>query len=712
MDLDSKHTNDFVPFLNVLQKSRNQSFVRATNSFLFQKYSSSQNYYYTKDINSILTGKRDTSTIFFTDIIMFDQREAHVKKIYRLSLYPSKIKYLSEYYKFHEDVPRFFQKEFAHCVYNFYDIKRRIKYITITKFLSGNNERERINIHDSEALSITNQGISSNLSLLNLIPADLKASLNRKQDRLIREDLRKKGFKSKENGSITVHDLCDFLREVFVTQQDQNSMISKPMMTQPSNYDPSFSQSLLNTNNADHTTSPFQMSKLIQTKINKGRLISNEKIFNVNSNTKNIMIKKFNNDKFLKVLAKKLLNKDNSKNQESIVQKVHSPDFPPKFVSKSLKHDNFKNSQQLQISNLNININFNNLTKTNQKANIGEQMYQTADVTTKNGKNHRILITVKNDNENIEMVKNRLAEKKDLCKIESPTYSLLQKFKQGIPILIPQSEEVQADLCDKFIKSSVLKSQNQKGLLENFSKLQFRKKKSADKRDLPRNSPEIVLNRQPGNQTTNMKNSAGKKKQASSKIQTTRSPNTIQCQKSGQSNFESFAKCSLQKFQKNAKTIELKCTKNANMMYEKNNQKGVQSIVNQFGGSRKIFMSQDGNPKNANFLNNKKSFTKIQSVSRKDTNCPNSLLKAHRTMENNNLGYFYNIFEKNNFLTKTRISAINKAKKTGFDEEQTMNINWKNGINLHENLKRKDNNSEQNFKVSRQTVGLIKRQKR
>jgi len=43
--------------------------------------------------------------------------------------YPEKIEMLSEYYKFHDDVPRLFMAPLAEVIHNFYDIKRRIKYI-------------------------------------------------------------------------------------------------------------------------------------------------------------------------------------------------------------------------------------------------------------------------------------------------------------------------------------------------------------------------------------------------------------------------------------------------------------------------------------------------------------------------------------------------------------------------------------------------------
>ncbi len=77
-----------------------------------------------------------------------------------------KIELLSEYYKYHEDVPRIFMMPLAEVVHNFYDKKRRINYIKITKMLKGEVDKD-FKIHDSEtsADKITIKG-----SLLHVLP--------------------------------------------------------------------------------------------------------------------------------------------------------------------------------------------------------------------------------------------------------------------------------------------------------------------------------------------------------------------------------------------------------------------------------------------------------------------------------------------------------------------------------------------------------------
>lgn len=66
---------------------------------LYSKYSASQNYYYTKDVNEILSGTRGKALVQFKDFHQQDASEEYLKRVYRLAEYQGKIKMLSEYYK-------------------------------------------------------------------------------------------------------------------------------------------------------------------------------------------------------------------------------------------------------------------------------------------------------------------------------------------------------------------------------------------------------------------------------------------------------------------------------------------------------------------------------------------------------------------------------------------------------------------------------------
>ena len=96
---------------------------------LYQKYSASQNYYYSKDINEILSNQRSSSVIRLKDFLTLDDCEEYLNRIYLLNEYDAKIIRLSEYYKFHRDIPRMFMMPTTITLNRYHDKKRRIHYI-------------------------------------------------------------------------------------------------------------------------------------------------------------------------------------------------------------------------------------------------------------------------------------------------------------------------------------------------------------------------------------------------------------------------------------------------------------------------------------------------------------------------------------------------------------------------------------------------------
>lgn len=82
------------------------------------------------------------------------------------------LKSLSEYYKFHSDVPRFFIHKIDKIIHNFYDKKRRINYILVTKMLSGKVDHN-FKIHDSDNTEFHSRIHSS---MLHIIPKEFKTT--------------------------------------------------------------------------------------------------------------------------------------------------------------------------------------------------------------------------------------------------------------------------------------------------------------------------------------------------------------------------------------------------------------------------------------------------------------------------------------------------------------------------------------------------------
>jgi hypothetical protein len=65
---------------------------RSLNHTLYQKYASSQNYYYTRDINDILTEQRTKAMIKYKDQKTFDDdvQETYLKRFYFAKEYRNK----------------------------------------------------------------------------------------------------------------------------------------------------------------------------------------------------------------------------------------------------------------------------------------------------------------------------------------------------------------------------------------------------------------------------------------------------------------------------------------------------------------------------------------------------------------------------------------------------------------------------------------------
>jgi len=114
-----------------------------TNKALYSKYSSSQNYYYTKDINDILANAKVPSVIIFRDIEVFEECEEYLKRFYRGVEYEGKIKMLTEYYKYHQDIPRLFMYPIINTLNRYHDKKRRLDYLRITKMLRDQNDDKK-----------------------------------------------------------------------------------------------------------------------------------------------------------------------------------------------------------------------------------------------------------------------------------------------------------------------------------------------------------------------------------------------------------------------------------------------------------------------------------------------------------------------------------------------------------------------------------------
>ena len=120
---------------------KSKDFLGMINKALYVKFAASQNYYYCKDVNEILSTTRNKISIKFKDQQTFDEEDEYLKRYYDAKEIKGKLTILTEYYKFHKDVPRIFMYSIARIMNYYHDKKRKIEYIRITKIIKEKNEQ-------------------------------------------------------------------------------------------------------------------------------------------------------------------------------------------------------------------------------------------------------------------------------------------------------------------------------------------------------------------------------------------------------------------------------------------------------------------------------------------------------------------------------------------------------------------------------------------
>ncbi|CAD8158758.1 unnamed protein product [Paramecium octaurelia] len=110
------------------------------NHTLYHKYSASQNYYYTKEINDIFGKNRTPATIQFYDDLQYSDLGERMKRYYHNNESSAKIKLLSEFYKYHNDLPRFtVHQNIIKILDVYYDKKRKLEYYKIQRQIEYEN---------------------------------------------------------------------------------------------------------------------------------------------------------------------------------------------------------------------------------------------------------------------------------------------------------------------------------------------------------------------------------------------------------------------------------------------------------------------------------------------------------------------------------------------------------------------------------------------
>ncbi|KAM3133534.1 hypothetical protein pb186bvf_014376 [Paramecium bursaria] len=119
---------------------RTKSLQTSIQHTLYHKYAASQNYYYTKEMNEIMGKHRTKCVIKYVDLQQMDEEDEYLKRYYMIQEYGGKIHLLTEFYKFHKDLPRWVISRYVLGILNYYyDKRRKIEFFKIQKQIEYEN---------------------------------------------------------------------------------------------------------------------------------------------------------------------------------------------------------------------------------------------------------------------------------------------------------------------------------------------------------------------------------------------------------------------------------------------------------------------------------------------------------------------------------------------------------------------------------------------
>lgn len=95
---------------------------------LYEKYSSTQTYFYTNKINEIIKEKHTAVNIFYEDVEYLLDLEENLKRWYLQREFEGKMFTFKEYYFYHQDCPRIFLKGIEEPYAKWQDRRRDLVY--------------------------------------------------------------------------------------------------------------------------------------------------------------------------------------------------------------------------------------------------------------------------------------------------------------------------------------------------------------------------------------------------------------------------------------------------------------------------------------------------------------------------------------------------------------------------------------------------------
>lgn len=154
------------------------------NSMLYSKYSSSQNYHYLKDINDILLHERTPSTLAYKQSEELLNQSENLDTFFDLEEYTPQMEDIVEYYKYHNEIPRYFGKDIYQIYFDHYDKKRKLNYRRITRKMKVENGEDPNESRDRELAKKRNKYYTPMLLNLTKIEDYRKKEAMRRKENL------------------------------------------------------------------------------------------------------------------------------------------------------------------------------------------------------------------------------------------------------------------------------------------------------------------------------------------------------------------------------------------------------------------------------------------------------------------------------------------------------------------------------------------------
>ncbi|CAK72689.1 unnamed protein product (macronuclear) [Paramecium tetraurelia] len=163
-------------FCQKFKNCKEESYAPLLNKALFAKYSSSQNYYYSKDINDIIEEESTPAVVFYRDLESMIEEEEYLKRSYVKKEAQQKVKALQEYYKYHKDIPRLFMQNVYLTINKFHEKKRRLEYANIKRKLNIPDEDQPLKKKEKKKQKHSDEDLT--IGQLKYLLKDLKLDTN------------------------------------------------------------------------------------------------------------------------------------------------------------------------------------------------------------------------------------------------------------------------------------------------------------------------------------------------------------------------------------------------------------------------------------------------------------------------------------------------------------------------------------------------------